>query len=758
VIQFFAGAVRWVITGFCFCADEMTSMLRSFKKVLWVGLLAFGLQASWAFSLLGPAGNGGDAWQVEAIGYNPIQSSIGAPPGFIDPLAVGPKNLGEEYRRNTPVIYYTFDANFLDYFGSTGASAVDQAFAILNNAFTNNPTGMTNGLDGYSSDLSEIPLNTMEQSFSSGAVGLLDLKSETLSVMMEQLGLADSVRYTWALHNRFQPTGTTCPDQTTYSVIMRNFDIQASPLNQSQESPYINGELLTYFINEICNSPAAPPNADASEVAVDAPFANNAPVASLNEDGLPPGFFYTGLTRDDVGGLRWLLRSNNIIFEDIAPGSVQVAGSGSTTTNLADQFTLTTSSLTALRLASLTNGPVALQTLFPGLIIASVVTNFNGTFTYTFANVVTNRFSTNTTIQIQIQKTTIAPLVGSPLGSPPVTNTTTQTITIVSNIVSGDFFLVPTNFCGLNIIQTSATNVIALTNNTGNITNVSGSTTTITSTNIVIPSTNFTLVVAPCEFLNGAGGATNTTGLFQGIEKIQFVRANFDGLLGQFFQPITNQYKMVTITPSSQPAIVTLQRVVTAPDILFSAADLLPGPAANNTGNPAFSRNVNFDIAHVGAGLAGPGTILNGTIVTLNKVGTAFLNVGTASLNQSSATEQVFIWGSFDESTNDPVIYPNGTSIQDLENEVLIQISPASLPNGTNAALYAATTFTTTGGAFTPPYTWSLVAGSLPSGLTLSSGGTISGTPTQSGAFNFVIQLTDSLGRSTQWTYSITIH
>ena len=33
-------------------------------------------------------------------------------------------------------------------------------------------------------------------------------------------------------------------------------------------------------------------------------------------------------------------------------------------------------------------------------------------------------------------------------------------------------------------------------------------------------------------------------GLYEGIKKIQFVRANFDSLLGQSFQPVTNFYTM----------------------------------------------------------------------------------------------------------------------------------------------------------------------------------------------------------------------
>jgi hypothetical protein len=721
-------------------------MLPSLKRILWIVFLAFGLQTSWAFSLLGPAGNGGDAWQVEAIGYNPIPSdTAGSVLDFIDVVPVGPKNLGEEYRRNTPVIYYTCDANFLDYFGSSGLAAVDQAFVILNN--------LTN-VDDYSTNLSEFSLNTMTVNFQAQALGLLDVKSETLALMTEQLGLADSVRYVWALHNRFQPPGTTCPDQTTYQVIMRNFDFMNSPLNQLQYSPYVNASLYSYLIDEICSSPAAPPNADALEFFVD-PLVNNPPVASLNGDPLQIGSFFTGLTRDDVAGLRYLISSNNVIFENLVPGSTAIAGSGSTFTNASDAFQLTTSNLTALIFASATNNPTALQLLFPGLIISSVVTNFNGTFTYTFANVVTNHFSTNTTILIQVQKTTIAPVVGAPVGSPNITNTTTSSVTIHSNLVSGDFFLIPTNTCGLNIIQTTATNAIFLTNNLGSFTNVSGSQTTITSTNLVIASTNFTVTVAPCEFISGTTGTNSTTGLFEGIEKIQFIRADFDSLLSQTFQPITNAYQVIGVI-NSRAVVQTLQRVVTQPDILFSAADLSPGPADINTGEPAFSRNVNFDESHVGNGLAGPGVIDPSSTVTYNKVGPVFLNVGTASLSQASAIRN-FVWGSFDETTNDPVVYPNGTSIANLEAQVLVQISPLTLPNGTHGVAYSPVTFTVTGGSFTSPFTWSSPSG-LPPGLTLSSGGTLSGTPTQAGTFDFIIELTDAVSRSSTWSYSITIN
>lgn len=59
----------------------------------------------------------------------------------------------------------------------------------------------------------------------------------------------------------------------------------------------------------------------------------------------------------------------------------------------------------------------------------------------------------------------------------------------------------------------------------------------------------------------------------------------------------------------------------------------------------------------------------------------------------------------------------------------------------------------------TGPYTWSLASGSaLPNGLSLSSSGAISGTPTTPGTYSFSIVLGDSCGGSTvQKTFTITI-
>ncbi|MCH8269147.1 MAG: hypothetical protein IH846_16710, partial [Acidobacteria bacterium] len=58
----------------------------------------------------------------------------------------------------------------------------------------------------------------------------------------------------------------------------------------------------------------------------------------------------------------------------------------------------------------------------------------------------------------------------------------------------------------------------------------------------------------------------------------------------------------------------------------------------------------------------------------------------------------------------------------------------------------------------TSPYTWLLFSDSLPAGLTLSSGGTISGTPTTAEFASFTVQVTDAAPNSLTKVLDITIN
>ena len=72
-----------------------------------------------------------------------------------------------------------------------------------------------------------------------------------------------------------------------------------------------------------------------------------------------------------------------------------------------------------------------------------------------------------------------------------------------------------------------------------------------------------------------------------------------------------------------------------------------------------------------------------------------------------------------------------------------ITLSPSTVPNGTVDVAYSRTLF---GSGGTAPYTFTLVSGTLPSGVTLKPSGVLSGTPTSSGTFTFTIRGTDALG------------
>src|SRR5690606_1797502 len=55
------------------------------------------------------------------------------------------------------------------------------------------------------------------------------------------------------------------------------------------------------------------------------------------------------------------------------------------------------------------------------------------------------------------------------------------------------------------------------------------------------------------------------------------------------------------------------------------------------------------------------------------------------------------------------------------------------------------------------PYGFTVSAGALPGGLTLSTGGALSGTPTASGSFNFTVTATDATGQTGSRAYTLVV-
>jgi len=84
-----------------------------------------------------------------------------------------------------------------------------------------------------------------------------------------------------------------------------------------------------------------------------------------------------------------------------------------------------------------------------------------------------------------------------------------------------------------------------------------------------------------------------------------------------------------------------------------------------------------------------------------------------------------------------------------------LSIAPPTLPAGTAGSAYSQT-LSASGG--TAPYSYALSAGALPAGLTLTTGGVLSGTPTVAGSFAFTVTATDSTaGVAAQASYAYTL-
>ena len=1030
-------------------------MRKSIENIFRAAVLLLTLQSAWGFTPAGPIGNKDDVWQIADLGY-----------GFFD--YVGPKDIYEEYRPVVPVQYYASDASFISYFGSTGLTNIDGAFGIVNGVMcglTNTPVflfsptngvtlgasgvpggmaltiGPANGLDSYSADLSEFPLQSQQVNYTAQSLWVADIKSMVLHTVVLELGLADPDRYVWTLHDRllnpFQLQNPKCPDDVQYVVAQRNFDV--NPTQIYPYSPYINGSLFTYSIIEYCNNPppGIPYKAITETYPADAFGSDLSAVASggLLEGGgwsvgIQVGGYFSGLTRDDAAGLKYLLSTNNINWEATAP-----SGGTLLLTNVQSPQTLTTLPFSLLFAQSITNDPATLITNYPGLVILSVITNIGSQITtnfapyftnqsvlpvfsntvsgglaqathltniyyftnqpgptvinydltapftqistldfgvfsdlsktnppatmqalypglqilrattspafttnityvsyltnkvgspygsapilvtkavstnylwvtswhYTFGNVFTNHYYTSRYLTVQSTSTKTA--VGAPYGSAPIL--TTKTVTYKTNMVSGDFFLIPTNWCGFdlqlafplsnppytygstnvsiytnylsgsnlygltntvydrytnynyavypgicepalvlgtnyttNIVTTyqyyfggivtnhyyANTFSVVLTTNVGPcpggspdllctnisivtnrlnqpsgdfyvvppawcgytvlsslLTNVTSVTNVVVSTNAagvvdigqiyyqttITAYTNATLLVQPSV----CSQAAPVTSLRRGVGRVQFIRANYDSLLGQFFRPITNTYSMVVIT-NGQPVTEYYQRVTTAPDFLFLAQDLPPAPPPWPYGQPFTVTGPNFDQSAIATQLAGPGTIIPGgyQLIFNKNLNNLYVN-GSLSMNGLSTNNYLnqnyqsplagyqgnFGWGSYDGSTNYPVIYPDSASIANLMNQLVVQVMPSALPDGTNGVAYGVT-FSATGGQ--PPYIWAApnLSTQVPGLAFDAATAIVSGTPIGAGVFNFTIQLTDSANRVINLNYPVTIH
>jgi hypothetical protein len=98
----------------------------------------------------------------------------------------------------------------------------------------------------------------------------------------------------------------------------------------------------------------------------------------------------------------------------------------------------------------------------------------------------------------------------------------------------------------------------------------------------------------------------------------------------------------------------------------------------------------------------------------------------------------------------------NRTAAHDFSLTVLppLMATTTTLPRAILGGRYATALSATSG---TPPYTWTLGDGSLPSGITLDSAGFLFGSPTAAGSSSATLTVTDSLGQTATLTVTLTV-
>jgi hypothetical protein len=114
---------------------------------------------------------------------------------------------------------------------------------------------------------------------------------------------------------------------------------------------------------------------------------------------------------------------------------------------------------------------------------------------------------------------------------------------------------------------------------------------------------------------------------------------------------------------------------------------------------------------------------------------------GTVSGTPRTSGSSTFAAKVTDSTSPTPQTATKSLTITIASASAPVQITTSSLPSGQVAVPYSTALAAIDGIA---PYKWTITSGALPAGLTLASGGTVSGTPTTSGTFSFTAHVADS--------------
>ncbi|MBA4312779.1 MAG: hypothetical protein C0417_09135 [Chlorobiaceae bacterium] len=290
------------------------------------------------------------------------------------------------------------------------------------------------------------------------------------------------------------------------------------------------------------------------------------------------------------------------------------------------------------------------------------------------------------------------------------------------------------------------------------------------------------------QFQLSTNATSLTTGTYARYSSFDFATPITSGTIGAFDgnssanrRTITGSINGLNITDGSTFFIKWTDKDVTGADDGLAVDDFSLTPSATLLPtNPVIAGNANPSTVFIE-----DATLLTSAVTPGTNPASSNLTVtGDLSAIGGSSTQQFYDDGTNgDVATGDNVFsfqasVPTGTSIglkqlplvvSDAQSRSgvdtidinvaefvcpTITLTPTSLSNGIQNNYYNQT-ITATGGV--SPYSYSVLSGALPNGITLASGGNLSGTPTVRGQFIFTATATDANLCTGSREYSLTI-
>jgi autotransporter-associated beta strand protein len=182
-----------------------------------------------------------------------------------------------------------------------------------------------------------------------------------------------------------------------------------------------------------------------------------------------------------------------------------------------------------------------------------------------------------------------------------------------------------------------------------------------------------------------------------------------------------------------------------AVDVNQPFAEALSVLVSDAGGNPVAGVEVQFTAPTSGASAVFP----SGDSAVTNAEGLASVNL-QANQTAGSYTVAASVTGlspqNFSLTNNALPAVPEEAPVPSLQ--------PGDLPNATIGSAYAQTIQSISGSA---PYRFSVTSGNLPPGLTLSSDGTLNGTPSAVGTYRFTISVVDGAAQSNSRDYALIV-